>query len=94
MSKNTMTPEQQERYNEWVKALGKVFAEERKNQGLTQNKMAMKIGVDMKYYQDAEYGNRNLTTRTLFLFADGMGVELRDLVNRVGNTQGVSHEKA
>ena len=81
----TIRTEQQEEYDAWLKRLGKTIAEMRKELGLTQNKMAIKVGVDMKYYQDVEYGRRAVTTRTLHQFCKGFEVEIHELLTKVYN---------
>ena len=68
-------------YNAWLKRLGKTLAEIRKSRKLTQAKMAVKTGFDMKYYQDLEYGRRPITTRTLFQLCDGIKMSVQDLIN-------------
>lgn len=68
-------------YNSWLKRLGKTLAGIRKSRKLTQAKMAVKTGFDMKYYQDLEYGRRPITTRTLFQLCDGIKMSVQDLIN-------------
>ncbi len=75
-----MNEETQEEYNAWLKRLGKTLASIRKERKLTQNKMAIQIGVDMKYYQDVEYGRRAVTTRTLYQFCKGIDVPMSELI--------------
>ena len=77
--------EYQEEYDAWLKRLGKTVAALRKEQGLTQCKMAIKTGFDMKYYQDIEYGRRPITTRTLHQLCKGIGISMAALVAKVDN---------
>ena len=79
----TINESTQEEYNAWLKKLGRTIAGMRKELGLTQNKMAIQIGVDMKYYQDVEYGRRPVTTRTLHQFCKGFEIEIHELLTRV-----------
>ena len=83
MATSTMNEEQTEVYNEWLKQLGIVVSNRRKELGLTQDKMAYKIGINFKQYQDIEYGRRPITTRTLFVVANGLELDPTEMVNRV-----------
>ena len=67
-------------YEAWLKALGKRIARQRARLGWTQAKTAENIGVDMKFYQDIEYGRRPISTRTLFHLAQGMEISVRALI--------------
>lgn len=69
-----------QRYNAWLKRIGKAMARIRAKQGLTQSKMAEKTGFDMKYYQDMEYGRRPITTRTLFQYCNAIGIGIHELL--------------
>jgi transcriptional regulator with XRE-family HTH domain len=68
-------------YNGWLKQLGKKCKELRLEEGITQSKMAKKIGIDMKFYQDIEGGRRPVSTKTLYAIAVGMGVSMDKLVS-------------
>ena len=70
-----------EDYNAWLKKLGKKCKELRLGQGLTQSKMARRIGIDMKFYQDIEGGRRPVSTKTLYSISIGMDISLEDLVS-------------
>ena len=68
-------------YVAWLKQLGRKCKELRLGEGLTQSKMAKKIGIDMKFYQDIEGGRRPVSTKTLYSISIGMDVSMEDLVS-------------
>lgn len=68
-------------YNTWLNQLGKRCQAIRKEHKLTQSKMAQKIGIDMKFYQDVEGGRRPVSTKTLYKMAKGFEISLEDLLN-------------
>jgi transcriptional regulator with XRE-family HTH domain len=68
-------------YAVWLKRLGKKCKELRTGEGLTQSKMAKKIGIDMKFYQDIEGGRRPVSTKTLYVISIGMDVSMERLVS-------------
>ena len=47
---------------------------------LTQAEAAVACEVDLKFYQDVEYGRRAVTTRTLFAIALGLGTSVAMIV--------------
>jgi transcriptional regulator with XRE-family HTH domain len=47
--------------------------------GWTQVEAAAACGLDIKFYQDVEYGRRPVTTRTLFVVAAGLDTTLGTL---------------
>lgn len=57
-------------------ALGKRIRELRLNTGLSQEKFALKIGMDRTYFASVESGKRNVSIRNLKKIADGLGVSL------------------
>jgi transcriptional regulator with XRE-family HTH domain len=68
-------------YAGWLKQLGRKCKKLRLGEGLTQSKMAKKIGIDMKFYQDIEGGRRPVSTKTLYSISIGMDVSMEDLVS-------------
>ena len=60
-------------------ALGKRIRELRANTGLSQEKFALKIGMDRTYFASVESGKRNVSIRNLKKIADGLGVSLSTL---------------
>lgn len=75
-----MDPAQQDAYRHWLMTVGKRLAHHRRRLGLTQAAAAERCGMDLKHYQDAEYGRRALGTRALFAIASGLGAPLAALV--------------
>ena len=60
--------------------LGRRLRQLRTERGLKQEDMC-KFGFDYKYYQRIEYGEKNLTLKTLNKLAKAFGVPLSDLLN-------------
>ena len=57
-------------------ALGERIRSLRANTGLSQEKFALKIGMDRTYFASVESGKRNVSIRNLEKIADGLGVSL------------------
>ncbi len=57
-------------------ALGERIRSLRANTGLSQEKFALKIGMDRTYFASVESGKRNVSIRNLKKIADGLGVSL------------------
>lgn len=66
MTSKTAETDDDLHYDAWLRALGKRLAAHRKRLGITQAKAADTCGIDVKFYQDLEYGRRPCSTRTLF----------------------------
>ncbi len=64
--------------------LGRRVQERRNELGLSQEKMAEKMGLDAKHLQLIEAAETNPTLATLVGVARGLGVELSDLLQRPG----------
>ena len=47
--------------------------------GLSQEKFALKIGMDRTYYASVESGRRNISLVNIEKIADGLGVAISDL---------------
>lgn len=60
-------------------ALGERIRVLRANTGLSQEKFALKIGMDRTYFASVESGKRNVSIRNLKKIADGLGVSLSAL---------------
>lgn len=56
--------------------LGKRIRELRTKTELSQEKFALKIGMDRTYFASVESGKRNISIRNLKKIADGLGVSL------------------
>lgn len=58
---------------------GKRLRELRAKTGLSQEKFALKIGIDRTYYSSVESGKRNVSLQNIKKIADGLGVSLSEL---------------
>lgn len=65
--------------NEYLEAFGKRIRELRFSTGLSQEKMALKIGMDRTYYSSVEAGKRNIALINIKKIADGLGVPVSTL---------------
>lgn len=59
--------------------LGYRIRELRKDMGLSQEKFALKIGMDRTYLASVEAGKRNISIENIKKIADGLGVSLSKL---------------
>ena len=59
--------------------LGKRIRELRQQTGLSQEKFALKIGMDRTYFASVEAGKRNIAIFNIKKIADGLGVTLSEL---------------
>lgn len=59
--------------------LGKRIRELRQQTGLSQEKFALKIGMDRTYFASAEAGKRNIAIVNIKKIADGLGITLSEL---------------
>jgi DNA-binding XRE family transcriptional regulator len=60
-------------------AVGKQIRSIREGQNISQEKFALKAGIDRTYYSGIELGYRNLATKNLVKIARHLGVEVGDL---------------
>lgn len=60
-------------------AFGKSIRFYRQNIGLSQEKLALKIGMDRTYYSSIESGKRNISIINIQKIAHGLNVSLEDL---------------
>lgn len=51
----------------------------RQSKGLSQEKLALQIGMDRTYYASVEKGKRNIALQNIKKIADGLGVSLSEL---------------
>ena len=51
----------------------------RHQQGISQEKFALKIDMDRTYYASVEAGKRNVSIKNIKKIADGFGVSLEEL---------------
>ncbi len=59
--------------------LGKRIRELRQKTGLSQEKFALKIGMDRTYFASVEAGKRNIAICNIKKIADGLDVSLSEL---------------
>lgn len=59
--------------------IGARIKELRQTTGLSQEKFALKIGMDRTYYASVENGKRNISIVNLDKIANGLGVSLSEL---------------
>ena len=62
-----------------TEALGKRRRELRQRTSLSQEKFALKIGMDRTYFASVEAGKRNIAIVNIKKIADGLGVSLSEL---------------
>ena len=59
--------------------LGRRIRELRLQTGLSQEKFALKIGMDRTYFASVEAGHRNVSIVNIKKIADGIGITLSEL---------------
>lgn len=59
--------------------LGSRIRELRKQTGLSQEKFALKIGMDRTYFASVEAGKRNISIINIKKISDGLNVSLSEL---------------
>ncbi len=62
------------------KALGARIRTLREKQGVSQRRFALMIGLGQTYLSDVENGKRNIGFENLCKIADGLGVDVSDLL--------------
>ena len=63
--------------------LGKRIRELRQKTGLSQEKFALKIGMDRTYFASVEAGRRNIAICNIKKIADGLDVTLSELFEKL-----------
>lgn len=63
--------------------IGKRIRELRLNTGLSQEKFALKIGMDRTYFASVEMGKRNISIINLEKIANGLSITLSELFKEV-----------
>ena len=66
-------------------AFGKRIKELRKQTGLSQEKFALKIGMDRTYYASIESGKRKVSLKNIEKIASGFDISISQLFIGVGN---------
>lgn len=61
------------------KKVGNRIRELRQQTGLSQEKFALKIGMDRTYFASVENGKRNISIVNLEKIANGLGISLSEL---------------
>lgn len=64
-----------------TKDFGQRVKELRNQTGLSQEKFALKIGMDRTYYASVEAGKRNIALQNIKKIAEGFGISLSELFN-------------
>lgn len=77
-------PQDPDRVLRWV---GAQLAERRRHLALTQEALAERLGVGVKYLQRLEAGSENLTLRSLVSLANDLHTSVVDLIARPRNSQ-------
>ena len=62
-----------------TKEFGQCLKELRNKSGISQEKFALKIGMDRTYYASVEAGRRNIALQNIKKIADGFGMSLSEL---------------
>lgn len=65
------------------KKLGQRIRDLREKTGLSQEKFALKIGMDRTYYSSVENGKRNISIINIQKISVGLGVSLQELFEGV-----------
>lgn len=55
----------------------------RTKEGLSQERFAMKVGLDRSYYASVEKGRRNISIKNIKKIADALGMTLSELFDEV-----------
>ena len=64
-------------------AFGKRIRELRETLGISQEKFALKIGMDRTYYSSVEAGKRNISIINICKIAKGFNITLSDLFDKI-----------
>lgn len=64
---------------EFSKKLGKILRKLREEQGLSQEELALKLGVHRTYVGMVERGERNITAYTLYQFSQVLEKNMSDI---------------
>lgn len=65
------------------KAFGSSCKFYREKAGLSQEKFALKIGMDRTYYASVEAGKRNISIQNIKKIADGFGINVSKLFQHI-----------
>jgi len=67
---------------DWGKIVGENVRRLRKERGLTQEQLAMEVGIDLTYLGGIERGRRNPSLKILGALSTALAVQLPDLLQR------------
>ncbi|MGL4949814.1 MAG: helix-turn-helix domain-containing protein, partial [Anaeroplasmataceae bacterium] len=62
-----------------LEKFGKRICELRKEQGLSQEKFAIKIGMDRTYYSSIENGKHSVSLEKILIISQGLNVTISEL---------------
>ena len=62
-----------------LKEFGQTIRDLRTKEGLSQERFALKIGMDRTYYASVENGNRNISLMNIKKISDGFGISISEL---------------
>lgn len=62
-----------------LKEFSQTIRDLRTKEGLSQEKFALKIGMDRTYYASVENGNRNISLMNIKKISDGFGISISEL---------------
>ncbi|HFI0579526.1 TPA: helix-turn-helix domain-containing protein [Streptococcus suis] len=62
-----------------LEEFGNTIRNLRTKEGLSQEKFALKIGMDRTYYASVENGNRNISLINIKKISDGFGISISEL---------------
>lgn len=62
---------------------GRIIKELRKDNGISQEKFALSIGMDRTYYASVESGKRNISIQNLKKISDGLGISLSTIFKMI-----------
>lgn len=65
--------------NEYLISFGQRIRELRQQTGLSQEKFALKIGMDRTYFSSVEAGKRNISLINIKKIADGLDISVHSL---------------
>ncbi len=69
--------------NEYLSSFGSRIRQYRSDLGLSQEKFALKIGMDRTYYASVEAGKRNISILNIKKIADGLEVPVSELFHNL-----------
>lgn len=69
--------------NDFLAKFGSTVKELRKSKGLSQERLAFEVGMDLTSINEIENGRRNPTLRTIVKIAEALGVKPAELLSGV-----------